>query len=148
MKSPVKFRWYIFLSLLFSSFTFSQVFNLEDYKLFLQSHQNMRTEELLQLHPSGFFTDRFNTNYEDALYFDTLDSYYNFTEYEKSLIEDHGFMVSERLKRISFGESLLQIFNQDFPVFVSTDAILHASMFQYRQNPTRHGNWITRTKTN
>ncbi len=91
----------------------------------------MSTEELLQMHPAGFFTDQINTNYEDALYFDTLDGYYNFTEYEKSLIEDHGFMVSERLKRISFGESLLQIFHQDFPVFVSTDAILHAFHISY-----------------
>lgn len=40
-------------------------------------------------------------------------------------------MVSERLKRISFGESLLEIFNQDFPVFVSTDAILHAFHISY-----------------
>ena len=86
----------------------------------------MSTEELLQMHPAGYFTDQINTNYEDALYFDTLDAFYNFTDYEKSLIEDHGFMVSERLKKISFGQPLLQIFNQDFPVFVSTDAILHA----------------------
>jgi hypothetical protein len=86
----------------------------------------MNTEELLQMHPAGFFTDQINTNYDDVLYFDTLDAFYNFTDYEKSLIEDHGFMVSERLKNISFGEPLLQIFHQDFPVFVSTDAILHA----------------------
>ncbi len=131
MKPPAYYRWYIFLSLFISSFTFSQVFNLEDYNQFLQSHQNMSTEELLQMHPAGYFSDQINANYEDALYFDTLDSYYNFTEYEKSLIEDHGFMVSERLKRISFGESLLQIFHQDFPVFVSTDAILHAFHISY-----------------
>jgi hypothetical protein len=131
MKPLVKCGWFIFLFILFSSLTYSQVFNLEDYIQFLQSHQNMSTEELLQMHPAGYFTDQINTNYEDALYFDTLDSYYNFTEYEKSLIEDHGFMVSERLKRISFGESLLQIFHQDFPVLVSTDAILHAFHISY-----------------
>jgi len=88
-------------------------------------------EELLQMHDAGFFTDQINTNYEDALYFDTLDGFYNFTEFEKSLIEDHGFMVSERLKRISFGGSFLEIFNEDFPVFVSTDAILHAFHISY-----------------
>jgi len=126
MKPLPHCSWYIILSILFSSLTYSQVFNLEDYIQFLQSHQNMSTEELLQMHPAGFFTDQINTNYEDALYFDTLDAFYNFTDYEKSLIEDHGFMVSERLKKISFGEPLLQIFHQDFPVFVSTDAILHA----------------------
>ena len=131
MKPLSNCGWFIFLSILFSSLTYSQVFNLEDYIQFLQSHQNMSTEELLQMHPAGYFTDQINTNYDDALYFDTLDAYYNFTEYEKSLIEDHGFMVSERLKKISFGESLLQIFHQDFPVFVSTEAILHAFHISY-----------------
>jgi hypothetical protein len=131
MKPLSNCGWFIFLSILFSSLTYSQVFNLEDYIQFLQTHQNMSTEELLQMHPAGYFTDQINTNYEDALYFDTLDGYYNFTEYEKSLIEDHGFMISERLKRISFGESLLQIFHHDFPVFVSTDAILHAFHISY-----------------
>ncbi|HEY6626909.1 MAG TPA: DUF3160 domain-containing protein, partial [Ignavibacteriaceae bacterium] len=131
MKPLPKCSWYIILSILFSSLTYSQVFNLEDYIQFLQSHQNMSTEELLQMHPAGYFTDQINANHGDALYFDTLDGYYNFTEYEKSLIEDHGFMVSERLKRISFGQSLLQIFHQDFPVFVSTDAILHAFHISY-----------------
>lgn len=131
MKPLANYCCYFFLYILFSSLTYSQVFNLEDYIQFLQSHQNMSTEELLQLHDAGFFTDQINTNYEDALYFDTLDGFYNFTEFEKSLIEDHGFMVSERLKRISFGESYLQIFHQDFPVFVSTDAILHAFHISY-----------------
>jgi hypothetical protein len=131
MKPHSNCGWFIFLSIIFSTLTYSQVFNINDYIQFLQSHQNMSTEDLLQMHPAGYFTDQINTNYEDALYFDTLDGFYNFTEFEKSLIEDHGFMVSERLKRISFGESLLQIFHHDFPVFVSTDAILHAFHISY-----------------
>ena len=131
MKPLVNFCLYFFLSVLFTSLSYSQVFNIEDYVQFLQSHQNMSTEELLQMHNAGYFTDQINTNYEDALYFDTLDAFYNFTEFEKSLINDHGFMVSERLKRISFGESFLQIFHHDFPVFVSTDAILHAFHISY-----------------
>jgi len=91
----------------------------------------MNTEELLQMFDAGVFNDQINTNFEDALYFDTLDGFYNFTDYEKSLMQDHGFMVSERLKKISFGESLLESFHHDFPVFVSTDAILHAYHISY-----------------
>ena len=131
MKPLTNFCTYIFFLFISSSTAFTQVFNIDDYMQFLQTHQNMSTEDLLQMHNAGYFTDQINANYEDALYFDTLDSYYNFTEYEKSLIQDHGFMVSERLKRISFGESFLQIFHQDFPVFVSTDAILHAFHISY-----------------
>ncbi len=131
MKPPSCFCWLITFLFISSYLIYSQVFNIEDYKQFLQQHQNMSTEELLQMYDAGFFTDQINTNYSDALYFDSLDGYYNFSEFEKSLIQDHGFMVSERLKRISFGESLLEIFNQDFPVFVSTDAILHAFHISY-----------------
>ena len=43
----------------------------------------------------------------------------------------HGFMVSERLSKISFGEALLEIYHHDLPVFVSTDAILHAFHVSY-----------------
>ena len=131
MKPIIQIRFFTFVLLFLQLKTYSQVFNIEDYKLFLQQHQNMSTEELLQMHDAGFFSDQINTSYGDALYFDSLNGYYNFSEYEKSLIQDHGFMVSERLKRISFGESLLEIFNQDFPVFVSTDAILHAFHISY-----------------
>jgi hypothetical protein len=120
--------------ILFSVFynpTNAQVFNIEDYQEFLQQHQNMSTTELLQMHPAGIFTDQINSNYTEALYFDSIDAYYNLTEYEKSLIGDHGFMVSERLDKISFGEAILEIFHQDLPVFVSTDAILHAMHISY-----------------
>ncbi len=64
MNPPVIFRLQVFLSLLVSSLTFSQVFNLEDYQLFVQSHQNMNTEELLQMHPAGYFVDKINLNPE------------------------------------------------------------------------------------
>ncbi|MCW8805105.1 MAG: DUF3160 domain-containing protein, partial [Ignavibacteriaceae bacterium] len=131
MKSLVKFRWYIFLSLLISSLTYSQVFNLEDYLLFVQSHQNMNTEELLQMHPAGNFVDKINLNPASVLYFDSISAKYDLTEYEKSLIADHGFMVTERLAEGSFGEILLDIHHNDLPVFVSTDAILYAFHSSY-----------------
>jgi Protein of unknown function (DUF3160)/FlgD Ig-like domain len=110
---------------------YSQVFNVEDYQNFLQQHQNMETGELLSLYPAGVFLDGLNQNYQAALYFSSIDSMYNLTEYEKSLIQDHSFMVSERLKKISFGEAYLEIFNSDLPVFVSTDAVLHAFHVSY-----------------
>lgn len=123
----------VILSLIFLNFypAQAQVFNVEDYINFLQQHQNMEPGELLSMHPAGVFLNQINTNYEDALYFDTINAYYNLTEFERSLIQDHGFMVSERLKKISFGQSLLEIFNQDLPVFISTDAILHAMHVSY-----------------
>jgi len=131
MKPLQLFLKTILFTLLLSSQYSSQVFNIEEYIQFLQQHQNMTTEELLQMHPAGVFIDQINMNYNDALYFEQIDSFYNLTECEKSLIEDHGFMVSERLKKISFGEAILEIFHQDLPVFISTDAILHAMHISY-----------------
>ncbi|MCW9095463.1 MAG: hypothetical protein OQJ74_06435, partial [Ignavibacteriaceae bacterium] len=98
----------IFLSLI-SSFSYAQVFNLEDYLQFVQEHQNMTTEELLEMHPAGVFVDKVNLNPESVLYFDSIATKYNLTDYEKSLIADHGFMVTERLAEESFGEILLDI---------------------------------------
>jgi hypothetical protein len=40
-------------------------------------------------------------------------------------------MVSERLSKVSFGEALNEIFHNDLPVYVSTDAILHAFHISY-----------------
>lgn len=117
--------------LFFYSSSLPQVFNLEDYFSFLDQHQNMTTEELLQMHPAGGFIDKINTDYSTALYFDSIDALYNLTDHEKSLITDHGFMVSERLKKVSFGQAMLEIFHSDLPVFVSTDAVLHALHISY-----------------
>lgn len=104
----------------------STQFNINLYKQFLQSHQNMLTPELLEMHPAGVFNGNINLNFQDALFFDSINSKYNLTAYERSLIQKNGFMISERLSRNTFGESFLEIYHKDLPVFVSTDAILHA----------------------
>ena len=40
-------------------------------------------------------------------------------------------MVSERLSKGSFGDAFLDIYHKDLPVFISTDAILHAFHVSY-----------------
>jgi len=133
MPTYISFCKIFFLSFLFISYTAAQNFNIEEYLDFLSQHQDMSTEELLSMHPAGNFLDNISTNYEDALYFDSIDIKYDLTEFEKSLISEHGFMVSERLKKISFGQAILEIFHADLPIFVSTDAILHALHISYNR---------------
>jgi hypothetical protein len=114
---------FLFLNLnIFSQSNFS----LDAYKQFLQNHSNMVTQDLLQLHPAGIFKADINQNYQDALYFHQIDSAYNLTPYEKNLINKNGFMVTERLARHTFGQPLLEIYHKDLPVYISSDAILHA----------------------
>jgi hypothetical protein len=129
-----RFRFTFTVLILFSALNnplTAQVFNIEDYIEFLQQHQNMTTEELLQMHPAGVFVDKININPDTVLYFDSIKTKYNLSEYEKSLISDHGFMVTERLAKGSFGKILLDIHHNDLPVFVSTDAILYAFHASY-----------------
>lgn len=106
-------------------------FNLDAYKQFLQSHQNMSSDDLLQMHPSGVFNGDLNLSLTSTRYLDSISAKFGITSYELELLGQNGFVVSERMKKISFGESFLEIFHKDLPVFVSTDAILHAFHISY-----------------
>jgi hypothetical protein len=83
------------------------------------------------MHNAGKFIGNLNLNYSLAQYFDSIATKYNLTDAEKAAIQKNGFMVSERLSKDSFGQSLLEIFQKDLPLFVSTDAILHAFHISY-----------------
>ncbi|MBN8705841.1 MAG: DUF3160 domain-containing protein [Bacteroidetes bacterium] len=109
-------------------------FDLVAYRQFLLDNQNMNTGQLLSMYSGGKFNKNATTNFHSALYSDSIISRYNLTAYEQSLIENHGFMVTDRLRRISFGSAFHEIYNYDLPVFVSTDAILHAIHMSYDAN--------------
>ena len=122
----------LFIVCIISPYSISQSnFNVNLYKEFLENHQNLEPEALMQMHPAGSFIADLNMTYEDARYFDSIKIKYGLTAYEEVLLAQHGFMVSERLSKISFGQAFLDIFHKDLPVYVSTDAILHAFHVSY-----------------
>jgi hypothetical protein len=86
----------------------------------------MNTSELLQMHDAGLFNANLNLNLGNILYLDSICAKYNLTDYEKQLLQQHGFMVTDRQSFNSFGEAIKDIFIKDLPVFVSADAILHS----------------------
>jgi hypothetical protein len=114
-------------------------FDLQAYQQFLESHQNMSTSQLLEMHPAGMFEREARVAWNTALYHDSIEIKYNLTEDEKSLLNKHGFVVTERLPEINpndgrydtFLDHFLDIWYKDLPVFISTDAILHAFHFNY-----------------
>ena len=106
-------------------------FNLEEYKQFLLANQNMETEQLLQMYSAGMFVDDLNNSISDVRYLDSISIKYDLTEYELSLLKKNGFFVSERMNKVSFGEAFLDVFIKDLPLFISTDAILHAFHISY-----------------
>ena len=117
------------LSFFAYAITFSQeipTFDTTAFKQFLSSHQNLTTDQLQSLHPAGTFSAGTHTVCSSAQYFDSINLRYNLTAAEQSLLNKNGFVVTERLKPYSFANGYLQIYSYDLPVFVSTDAILHA----------------------
>lgn len=115
------------LILFFNGITIPQTyFTVENYKQFLSSHKDMTKDQLYELHPAGSFQIKINCNYSSASYFDSINIKYGLTGFEKELIRNNGFMVSERLTAKSFGHAFADIYKKDLPVFISTDAILHA----------------------
>jgi hypothetical protein len=111
-------------------FTFSILaqtnLNLESYKTFLQQNQNLSYDQLNSQFDAGYFLSDVNSNWESALYSDSINVKYQLTESEKNLIAKNGFVVSERLSSPTFGAQLLDIYHRDLPAYISSDAILHA----------------------
>jgi hypothetical protein len=106
-------------------------FDVASYASFLATHQEMSGDELLALHPAGWFAQAATTSFSSALFADSVALKLSLTTYEKSLIEQHGFMVSERLSTPSFGSAFRDIYHKDLPAFVSSDALLHAWHMSY-----------------
>jgi len=106
-------------------------FDLPAYTSFLASHRNMSSSQILSLHPGGTFAKAATTEFSAAIQFDRINNGYVLTPDEKTLLGRHGFVVTERLRPKSFGDEFLKIYTADLPVFVSTDAILHALHMSY-----------------
>jgi hypothetical protein len=106
-------------------------FNIGLYKTFLQSNQNLTSSGLMQMYPAGNFASNIKLNNNTAQYFDSISVKYHLTSAEISTIQQNGFMVSERLSSAAFGQAFLDIYQNDLPVFVSADAILHAFHVSY-----------------
>lgn len=111
--------------------THAQQFDLDAYRRFLQESKTMTSQELQASHPADPFRHTARVKLTQALYGDSISQQFALTKHEQSLIEQHGFMVSERLSYPSFGSALLDVYTRDLPVFVSTDAVLHALHMSY-----------------
>lgn len=106
-------------------------FNLDNYKEFLEQNKDMTPADLLEMYPVGYFVDDIDLYYENALHFNNVYSKYRFTDDELKLLRKNGFVVSERLKKETFVDHFIEIYENDLPVFISTDAILHAFHSSY-----------------
>ncbi len=106
-------------------------FDIEQYKEYLKTHKDMTFDELIKEFPAGYFLKEAPTNLDEAEYGDSISIKYKLTNYEKELISKHGFMVTERLTYPTFHHAFKDIFYQDMPVYISSDAILHALHYSF-----------------
>ncbi|MBU1117125.1 MAG: DUF3160 domain-containing protein [Bacteroidetes bacterium] len=107
--------------------SFSQSsFSFEDYQNFVQTNTNLSAEQLLQMNNAGEFKQSIISDWNSALFADSIYVKYNLTEDEKSLIQKNGFVVSERLGKESFVSTIEDVFQKDLPLFITSDMILHA----------------------
>jgi len=106
-------------------------FDVAAYQAFLDANADLDAAGLMTMYATSAFAERVAARFDDALYSDSIRGEYALTDYERSLVDRHGFMVTERLAPNSFGDAFTDIYKRDMPVFVSTDAILHALHMSY-----------------
>ncbi len=106
-------------------------FSLEAYHQFLLANQGLTFEDLREMYPVPVFLENSPASFSNALFADSVFRYYQFTDDEINAVETNGFMVSDRIRYKSFGEAFMTIYKRDLPVYVSSDAILHAIHISY-----------------
>ena len=111
-------------------------FSVDAYQTFLQQNQNLTYEQLQNYFPLNYPYYKGTepqTDLSRFLYLDSIQSRFNLTNDELELLRQNHFVVSERLQTDCFGKAYHIIYGYDLPVFVSTDAILHALHVSYDQ---------------
>jgi len=129
MRTLLSFAALVLLLTLSATDAFAQNrynFDVAAYEAFLASHKDIPSSELLSMHPSGTFARTVPTLSTQPFRLDSIDMKYHLTNGEKVLLGINGFVVSERMAPGSFGQGFVDIWKADLPVFISTDAILHA----------------------
>ncbi len=127
----------IIISLLFIFNTSAQNFSADAYLNFQESVVGISENELAEMYVRS--SDVYLKGFANAISFDKvnyLDSVIlklKLTNDELELLKQNMFFVTERLSHNNFGEAFHTIYNYDLPVFITTDAILHALHMSYDQ---------------
>ncbi len=126
-----------FILILFASFgkIYSDDFSVENYVKFLNDNQDMTNSQLQQMYPPGIYLDK-ALNDDLPEYADSIFGKYGLTNDEKEMLEKYNFVVSGRDIddfSTSFGHAYSNIWHNDLPLFITSDAFLHAFHMSYDQ---------------
>ena len=106
-------------------------FDVVAYQSFLDANATLPARGLLNMHPAGTFRRATDSPFLQAFYADSVVAKMRLTPDEQDLGNTNGFFVTERLTYDSFGSALRDVYTNDLPVFISTDAVLHAIHMSY-----------------
>lgn len=96
------------------------------YRKLLDERRNMTSDALQAEFNAGQFYDRIGYDAANIAYFDSVAVKYALTSYERELLLRNGFVVTERLSFDNYHEAFYDGYQKDLPVYISTDAVLHA----------------------
>lgn len=107
-----------------------QSFSFEDYNAFRHSVAGLSAAQLQQMYarPAEAYYKGFESppDVNGIGYLDSAIHKLSLTEGELTLLEQNRFFVTERMSYESFGTAFHNVYYYDLPVFISTDAVLHA----------------------
>jgi len=109
-------------------------FNTDAYRSFLQTNQNLDYQQTTALYPlpADYYSDvSVNITTEQSEFLNQIIQLYSLTQAEADLLVKNNFVVSERLSFNTFGQALHDVYGKDLPVFLTTDAVLHALHMSY-----------------
>ena len=123
------------LTLVFLTFTVTAQLNFNEFETFKSQNVNLSYSGLNDLYPriaESYYKGYNNTpDFSEVTYLDSVIKKFSLTEAEQNLLTQNHFFVTERLSYDNFGTAFHSIYANDLPVFVSTDAILHALHSSY-----------------
>ncbi|MDZ7725581.1 MAG: DUF3160 domain-containing protein [candidate division KSB1 bacterium] len=109
-------------------------FDPQTYKSYLASNQDKSASQLIAEYAPdrSWYTDMDQAGDLNIYSFlDSIQDKYGLTADERELLTRNRFVVSERLSFHSMGHALHDVYAKDLPVFISSDAVLHALHCSY-----------------
>ncbi len=97
------------------------------YKQFLENNKSLTASQLVSNNPvkTTYYASRTNpAELSNIPWFDSINRVFQLTKAEQDLLKNNFFMVSERLKSYSWADAFVNIYNNDLPLFISSDFVL------------------------
>ena len=117
------------LGLVFPELGAQSSFDPDSYKSYLEANRKLSSEDLLGKNPAPYtyYSDRLHKPDLNSIpWYDSIDRVLSLTPDEEALLQKNFFMVTRRNASDSWTNSLINIYNNDLPLFLSSDYILHS----------------------